>query len=304
MKWLESAWVDGLTAEGTTAHRICSSRDAWIERFGTTAVISAKDRTQGEALVGKLDAWAAQAGLAWDRIYLRLLVRQPRETDQSVLLRGDPEQPTREIVQEDGLLYEVDFAIGYSTGLFCDQRANRRYLRSLSPKRVLNTFAYTCAFSVAAATCGAETVSIDLSKSSLQRGRKNFILNDLDPTAHRFLTDDVLAVLPRLDRNETEPFDVIILDPPTFGRSGSRKAFRAALDYEDLIALALACATPKAHLLLSTNCSTLRAEKLRSMAARATRGKITFHREPPQPDFPLGHGSETLWMQRGKRSHR
>jgi len=304
MKWLDPALVGALEAEGTNAFRICSGRDAWMECFGSTVVISARDRVQGEALVGALDAWITPAGLATERIYLRQLVRQPRETDQLHLFRGDPERPTSEIVKEDGLLYEVDFAIGYSTGLFCDQRTNRRYLRLLSPKRVLNTFSYTCAFSVAAATCGAETVSIDLSKSSLNRGRKNFELNGLDPVGHRFLVGDVLATLPRLARDETGPFDVIILDPPTFGRSGSRKAFRAAHDFEDLVALALTCATPDACLLLSTNCSTLRAEKLRSMAARVARGKMNFHRQPPQPDFPPGHGSETLWMQRGKRSRR
>lgn len=304
MKWLDPILASGLEAEGTNAYRIASGRDAWIELFGSTVVISAKDRAQGEALVGELDAWITQTGLAIERIYLRQLVRQPRETDQLHLFRGDPERPTSEIVQEDGLRYEVDFAIGYSTGLFCDQRTNRRFLRSLSPQRVLNTFSYTCAFSVAAASCGAETVNIDLSKSSLSRGRRNFELNGLDSKGHRFLVGDVLATLPRLARNETKPFDLIILDPPTFGRSGSRKAFRAAHDFEDLIALALTCATPEAHLLLSTNCSTLRAEKLRSMAARVARGKMTFHQEPPQPDFPPGHGSETLWMQRGKRSRR
>ncbi len=295
MSWIEPGLVAESEQAGTTAHRICSAEDYWIERFGATAMISLKDRNEADRLMGELDSWLGRAELSVSRIYLRHLVRQPRENDQPILLRGDVSQPSQEVVRESGLLYEVDFATGYSVGLFCDQRANRLHLRSLAPRRVLNTFAYTCAFSVAGAVEGAETLSVDLSKASLKRGRRNLELNALDPAEHRFLADDVLAVLPRLVQRE-EKFDAIILDPPTFGRSSPRKAFRAAHDYEDLIALAVACATPGASILLSTNCSALSTEKLRSMGARVVRGKATFHREPAQPDFPAGHGSATVWM--------
>lgn len=295
MKWIEPGLVAELAADGTTAHRISSAEDAWIERFGGTAVISIKERDAADRLLGELDRWLERVALSVPRIYLRHLVRQPRENDQPVLLRGDADGPTKETVRESGLLYEVDFATGYSVGLFCDQRANRLHLRTLAPKRLLNTFSYTCAFSVAGAIEGAETLSIDLSKSSLTRGRRNFELNGLDAGRHRFLADDVLGVLPRLAGRD-EKFDAIILDPPTFGRSSPRKAFRAARDYEDLIVQAMACAAPGASILLSTNCSALTADKLCSMGSRVARGKATFHREPPQPDFPLGHGSATVWM--------
>ncbi|MFZ4681071.1 MAG: class I SAM-dependent methyltransferase [Terrimicrobiaceae bacterium] len=295
MNWIAPGLVAELDAGGTTAHRICSAEEAWIERFGGTAVISIKQRDAADRLLGELDRWLERAEVSVPRIYLRHLVRQPRENDQPILLRGDAAASSRETVRESGLLYEVDFATGYSVGLFCDQRANRLHLRSLAPKRLLNTFSYTCAFSVAAAIEGAETLSIDLSKFSLTRGRRNFELNGLDAGTHRFLADDVLAVLPRL-AGRGEKFDAIILDPPTFGRSSPRKAFRAARDYEDLIVQAVACASPGASILLSTNCSALSAEKLRSMGSRVARGKATFHREPPQPDFPIGHGSATVWM--------
>jgi 23S rRNA (cytosine1962-C5)-methyltransferase len=295
--WLEPSQAAELHESGTTAHRILSGPHQWIERFGATAVISAKDESASEELLAQLDTWQQEAGLVLERVYLRLLVRQPRENDLPALLRGDPAASTKEIVTESGLAYEVDFASSYSAGLFCDQRANRLHLRSLKPRRVLNTFAYTCAFSAAAAVEGAETLSVDLSKSSLNRGRRNFELNGLDPSGHRFLADDVLAVLPRLAARG-ELYDAIILDPPTFGRSSPKRAFRAERGYEDLIAAALACAAPGAALLLSTNCTTLNAFKLRSMAARVSRGKAGFHRAQVQPDFPEGHGSSTVWMTR------
>lgn len=293
MTWLDPGLVAELAGEGTTAHRIASSPQGWIERFGGTVVISVKDRAAAEGLAGKLDEWCGRAGLEPPRIYLRVLVRQPREKDQPVLLRGGGEPV--EIVSEGGLFYEVNFSLGYSTGLFCDQRTNRAWIRSLKPQRVLNTFSYTCAFSVAAAAEGASTLSIDLSKSSLNRGRRNFELNGLDATAHRFMADDVLAVLPRLAQRG-EKFDAIILDPPTFGRSSPRRAFRAGRDYEELIEMALACAGRGANVLLSTNCSSLTPEKLRSMGARVARGKAEFHREPVQPDFPPGQGASAVWM--------
>ena len=113
------------------------------------------------------------------------------------LLFGDGEENLQTIATEGFLSYKIDFAAGYSVGLFIDQRENRRYVRQSKPKRLLNCFAYTCSFSVAAATVGAQTVSIDLSKKSLERGRENFALNSLSTTDHRFIADDVLTVMPR-----------------------------------------------------------------------------------------------------------
>ena len=103
--------------------------------------------------------------------------------------------------------YGIDFGAGYSVGLFIDQRENRRFVRDVTPRTLLNCFAYTCSFSVVAASVGAKTVSIDLSKKSLERGRENFALNALRTDDHRFVTDDVMEVLPRLARRG-EKFDV------------------------------------------------------------------------------------------------
>src|SRR5205807_7003290 len=142
-------------------------------------------------------------------------------------------------------------------GLFIDQRENRRYLRQVAPKRLLNCFAYTCSFSVAAASVGAQTVNIDLSKKSLERGRENFALNSLPTGDHRFISDDVLSVLPRLAR-QGEKFDSIILDPPTFSRSHRGKTFHVENDFERLLLQALEVVERDGRILLSTNCSTLR----------------------------------------------
>jgi len=101
------------------------------------------------------------------------------EREKPRLALGDPDANLKSTALERTLRYGIDFAGGYSVGLFIDQRENRRFVRHISPRSLLNCFAYTCSFSVAAATVGAKTVSVDLSKRSLDRGRENFALNSL-----------------------------------------------------------------------------------------------------------------------------
>ena len=183
-------------------------------------------------------------------------------------------------------------------GLFVDQRENRRYVRHISPRRLLNCFAYTCSFSVSAAFAGAVTLNIDLSKKALGRGRENFALNSLPTIDHRFIADDVMAVLRRLAR-KGEKFDVIILDPPTFSRSPKGKTFQVENDFEKLLIEALELAARDSHILLSTNCSSLREHAIEVMARYAlkvTRRAAKFHRQPGLPDFPPGAGASSIWL--------
>ena len=168
----------------------------------------------------------------------------------------------------------------------------------MTPKRVLNCFAYTCSFSVSAAYVGATTLSIDLSKKSLARGRENFALNSLPTMGHRFIADDVMAVLPRLAR-QGEKFDVIILDPPTFSRSQGGRTFHVDNDFEKLLIDALELTERDGRILLSTNCSTLREHALEVMARyglKATRRTGRFERPPSLPDFPPGTGASSVWL--------
>ena len=95
------------------------------------------------------------------------------------------EAPEVVLCQENKLFYEVRPFAGFSTGLFLDQRENRKWLSERSQqKRVLNLFAYTCAFSVACASKGARTTSVDLSKKYLEWGRKNFDVNQMSTGEH------------------------------------------------------------------------------------------------------------------------
>ena len=294
--WLKPAQFAVFDAAQTTAHRICSAPDGWVERLGDDALICYK--REAESFMGELSEWAAAAGWEPKRVFGKLLPRHNEDRSAPVLLRGE-EGPLEAVVTESGIRYAIDFGAGYSHGLFLDQRANRAFVRRIKPKRLLNTFAYTCSFSVVAALASGETVSVDLSKKSLDRGRENFELNGVDAAAgHRFIADDVMDVLPRLGRRG-DKFDMIILDPPTFSRGNQGRRWQVEQHFEDLLNAALELAGPGCHLLLSTNCTKLDAKILERMGRfclKTIRRGGDFHRDPALVDFPPGHGASTIWM--------
>jgi len=300
---MNSGWVDAtllrdFQAEGTDAHRLCTIDDGWVERFGRDVLISFKRVLARERLVQELQAWASTVPFEFGRVFARFIPRKNEEREPPTLIFGDPGENLQTIATERHLKFGIDFGAGYSVGFFVDQRENRRHVRHIAPKRLLNCFAYTCSFSVSAACAGAITLNVDLSKKSLARGRENFALNSLPTIDHRFIADDVTAVLPRLAR-KGEKFDVIILDPPTFSRSPGGKSFHVENDFEKLLVDALELAERDSHVLLSTNCSTLREHALEVMARyglKAAQRAAMLHRQPPLPDFPPGVGASSIWL--------
>ena len=296
-EWIDAGLLRHFEAEGTDTHRLCTIGGGWVERFGRDILISFKKTAARERLFQELYLWSATAGFRLGRIFTRFLPKKNEERETPRLLSGNAEENLQTIATERHLKFGIDFGAGYSVGLFLDQRENRNYLRQAPPKRLLNCFAYTCSFAVAAASVGAKTVNVDLSKKSLARGRENFALNSLPTNDHSFIADDVLGVLPRLTR-QGEKFDMIILDPPTFSRSPRGKAFQVENDFEELLLSALEVSERSARILLSTNCTSLRERALEVMARyclKVSRRAGTFHRQPPLPDFPPGAGASTVW---------
>ena len=297
-EWIDANLVKAFEAEQTNAYRVCTFPDGWVDRYGSDAVVSYKTPLAQERLTTELFLWSLSVNFKFTRVFARFLPKQNVEREAPKLVVGDQATPLQGVAMERGLHYGVDFSAGYSVGLFVDQRNNRSYVRQLRPKTLLNCFAYTCAFSVAAAAAGAKTLSVDLSKKSLARGRENFELNSQPLDDHRFIADDVMEVLPRLVRKE-EKFSVIILDPPTFSRSKAGKPFQVEEDFEKLLLLALEVAERDAHILLSTNCTSINEKGLQVMGRfclKATRRAGNFHSEPPLPDFPRGEGARTVWL--------
>jgi 23S rRNA (cytosine1962-C5)-methyltransferase len=297
-EWIEPELHRDFIAQQIDALRLCTAPDGWVERFGVDVLISYKSDAALEKLKTELCLWALNVDFKFRRVFARFLPKQNAEREAPTLILGDPDTNLQSTALERSLSYAIDFAAGYSVGLFIDQRENRRFVRNAAPGTMLNCFAYTCSFSVAAATVGAQTVSVDLSKKSLARGRENFALNSVPTTDHRFMADDVMTVLPRLARRG-EKFDMIILDPPTFSRTRRGRTFQVENDFETLLLAALEVAERNARILLSTNCSTLGERALEVMGRfclKATRRAGNFHREPTLPDFPPGIGAASIWL--------
>lgn len=157
------------------------------------------------------------------------------------------------ITTENGIKYLIDFAAGYSQGIFLDQRDNRRRIRELSRgKEVLNLFSYTCAFSVCAGVGGGRSVSVDLSRPSLEWGKRNFQANDINPDDHEFIVGEAADWLRRFGKKGRK-FDLIIIDPPTFSRDKKGKVFRVERDFGTLSSMAMKLLRGRGTLLCTTN---------------------------------------------------
>jgi 23S rRNA (cytosine1962-C5)-methyltransferase len=168
---------------------------------------------------------------------------------------------------------------------------------------VLNTFAYTCGFSVAAARAGAKTTSIDLSRKYLEWGKRNFAANGIDLAGHELLNGDVFDWLRRLAKKQRR-FEVIVLDPPTFSRSKEHGVFRAESDFGKLVRAALTVLAPSGVLFACTNAATWEPEDFLaaiSASVRSSSRRIVQQHYMPQPlDFPITRTEpaylKTVWM--------
>ena len=171
---------------------------------------------------------------------------------QGRLLAGTA-APVDLAVRENGLIYSVDLVKDLNTGLFHDQRRNRLDFRRLSAGcRVLNLFAYTGAFSVAAAAGGAiQVTSVDVSGRYLDWARRNFRLNQIAAEEHEFLTGDCFAELDRLLK-AGRSFDIVLMDPPSFSTT-SKSRFTTSGGTAELVQKALGLIATGGLLVTSSN---------------------------------------------------
>jgi 23S rRNA (cytosine1962-C5)-methyltransferase len=203
---------------------------------------------------GLLDSLMALTGCAAiyersDAEVRKLEGLQPR----SGFVRGNKSASRCPIV-EYGLNFRVDVEQGQKTGFFLDQRENRARVRALAAGReVLDGFAYTGGFSIAALAGGAKRVcAIESSSDAVQIARENLAANPLDPARVEFAQADVFAHL-RLLRDRGARFDLVVLDPPKFAPTAAQ-AKNAARAYKDINLLAFKLLAP-GGLLATFSCS-------------------------------------------------
>ena len=265
MRWISEEDWGRFAREGTDAHRLGTGAGGWLERYGDWVLWSGMERDP----LRFAPELASRFGFAPRGWLARKLARDAREQAPGRVVDG--EDPGTLTVREWDVAYGVEPCGGYSAGLFLDQRLNRHWVLGLRPARTLNLFAYTGSFSVCAALGGGKTLSVDAAKRALARARENFALNAIDAAdGHRFVAEDATKIVPRLARRG-EVFDLIVLDPPTFGRSGGR-VFRIADDLPELVSGCFALLAPGGTLLVACNYAEWTSGDLRALCEDALRG--------------------------------
>jgi 23S rRNA (cytosine1962-C5)-methyltransferase len=260
-----------------------------LDRYADTLVLRARDSALNH-LQGYREA--AEALIPSRCIACFALGRTPGESRLASLSGPDTNGAVE--VEERGVRFACDIsggASGLGTGLFIDHRETRLWVRQAAEGlEVLNLFAYTGGFSVNAALGGAKkVVSVDASKRVLSVGQENMRLNGLDSGQHQWVPDDALSFVRRKRR-----YDLIIVDPPVFGRAGKR-VFSLERDLANLLVAAAAALRPGGHLLLSIHALTLGTQDLERLVRDAAgRRKVHVrHRAGlPEWDHPMGATSK------------
>jgi 23S rRNA (cytosine1962-C5)-methyltransferase len=193
------------------------------------------------------------------------------------------------VVRENGLNYLIRPGKGLSVGLFLDMRDTRAWVRARAKgQTILNCFAYTCAFGVAALAGGAaRAVNLDVSKPYLGWGKRNTELNDFAPIDQDFIFGDVFDWLKRLARAGTQ-FAGVILDPPSYATTKYSR-FALERDYANLLALAAPLVAPGGWMLACANTHTLPEAAFRAQVRAGVNGhraRLIKLTHAPEIDFP------------------
>ncbi|GAM27725.1 hypothetical protein SAMD00019534_109010, partial [Acytostelium subglobosum LB1] len=182
------------------------------------------------------------------------------------LKRYHPDEPFSLVIEENGMKVGINLEDITSSGLFMDQRANRRYVTSLFDDRdsgsIMNTFSHTATFSLAP-VLGAQkisTYSIDNSRIYNTMARKNFELNGVSMNFHQIMEKDVFSKL--LDiKDKNLGFDVIIIDPPSVANGLRFGTFTTKNRYRELLEMAMPKLNDGGYIVCFANTRGLREEQ-------------------------------------------
>jgi 23S rRNA (cytosine1962-C5)-methyltransferase len=284
---------DALRAGGTNALRLVDGEGDGlpgieIEDFAARWLVQTRDAVFPEWLRGVRGPRA----LYWKRL--------GEQKEAPVWVEGQRVMEPFEVT-ENGMRFWIDFSAGYSQGIFLDQRENRAEVRRRADgKRVLNCFAYTCGFGVAAALGGAETVNIDLSKRYLEWGRRNYELNGIAAAGHEFIYGDALNWMERFARKGRK-FDLVILDPPTFSRDKEGRVFTIEEGLAGLVRSAVGVLAERGAMFCSTNQRRMSVAGFRGLIGRglgSTAGRRIEGRGMPG-DFTGERYLKACWIAKG-----
>jgi 23S rRNA (cytosine1962-C5)-methyltransferase len=191
------------------------------------------------------------------------------------LMAGTVPQP--HVVTEDSARYAVHLLQGQNHGLFLDMAEGRRWVRAQAAgRKVLNLFAYSCAFSVVALKGGArQVVNVDMSAAAIALGQHNHALNALQAGAS-FLAHDIFKTWGKITRSG--PYHLVIVDPPSFQKG----SFVATQDYARLMRRLPDLLRPGGRALLCLNAPELDTAFLQARM-HETAPELVFEQRLPNP---------------------
>jgi len=183
------------------------------------------------------------------------------------------------VITEGELKFNVKLGQARNTGLFLDMQNGRRWVQEHSHnKRVLNLFAYTCGFSIAAIAGGAKSVlNVDMSSPALNVGRENHRLNQQRCDNVGFDKINIFKSFSRFKKRG--PFDLLICDPPTFQKG----SVDIAKDYPKILRRLNTFMAPRASLILCLNAPELGSDFLiKHMTELAPEYQLIEEIQPPE----------------------
>ncbi|MBK3868080.1 methyltransferase [Pseudomonas stutzeri] len=260
----------------------------WLQ--GTLLVALFRDLGEAELAALRQMLMALTAGPAWQQGQAQRLLLQHRYLPDAPTeaLLGDV--PTEWQITENGLRYKLDLGRKQNNGLFLDMRYGRRWVQEHAQgKRVLNLFAYTCGFSVAAIAGAAEhVVNLDMASAALTRGRENHRLNQHDLGRVSFLGHELFKSWGKV--RKLGPYDLIIIDPPSFQKG----SFALTRDYQKILRKLPELLNAGGRVLACVNDPDVGSDFLiRGMAAEAPQLRFEQRLENP-PEFPDIHPESGL----------
>ena len=180
------------------------------------------------------------------------------------LMAGSVPEP--HVVAHQGARYRVHVLKGQNHGLFLDMAQGHQWLRGQAQgRRVLNLFAYTCAFSVAALQGGAtEVVNVDMAAGALAIGQQNHQINGLKGA--RFLSHDLFKSWGKVKR--MGPYDIVVADPPSYQKG----SFVAVKDYARVVRRLPELLAPGGQALLCLNAPEISSDFLKDLVAAEAPG--------------------------------
>lgn len=200
------------------------------------------------------------------------------ERTETRLMAGSVPEPHD--VSEQGARYRLHLLKGQNHGLFLDMAAGRQWVREhATDAKVLNLFAYTCAFSIAALQGGAkQVVNVDMSAPAMGLGQINHAINGLTAGAS-FLPHDIFKTWGKISRSG--PYHLVIVDPPSFQKG----SFVATKDYAKLMRRLPELLRPGGMAMLCLNAPELNEEFLKNLMAETAPELVFEQRLENPPSF-------------------